>query len=198
MKIDRNGIDAIPVEVMSRHLACENTKFFVYFEHVVDSSGNEVHDYLVVSPKNAGENLVTGVAVLPVTDGRVGLIRIYRPAICSYSWEIPHGFVDEGESDYSSALRELLEETGLTVQPTCFSSLGYVTPDAGVLAARVHLFLAEASRLTHKVKSELGLRKFHFFSFDALERMIEQSEIQDTFTISAWCKYKLQHNVKNT
>jgi len=181
----------LPIKVIRRRLACENTKFFVYFDHVTDGAGNEVRDYLVVTPKKTGKNLVTGVAVLPIVDGQVGLIRIYRPAICAYSWEIPHGFVDEGESDNSSALRELLEETGLTVESKCFSSLGYITPDAGVLAARAHLFLAEACFRTHEIQRELGLKEFRFFSFLKFEEMIACSEIQDTFTLAAWCKYQL-------
>lgn len=183
--------DELPVEVVDRRLACENTKFFVYFDHVIDKAGSEVQDYLVVSPKNTGKNLVAGVAILPIVDGQVGLIRIYRPAIRAYSWEIPHGFVDEGESDNSSALRELLEETGLVGDPGSFSSLGYITPDAGVLAARVHLFLAEACYATQQVQPELGLREFRFFPIDEFEKMINRSEIQDTFTLAAWCKYQL-------
>ena len=183
---------------MGRRLACENAKFFVYFDHVVDRAGGEVQDYLVVSPKNADVNLVTGVAILPVLDTQIGLIRIYRPAIRDYAWEIPHGFIDEGEVDKSSALRELLEETGLAVESDHFSSLGYITPDAGVLAARVHVFLAEACFASKKILPELGLRDFRFFSFMEFEEMIERSEVQDTFTLAAWCKYQLLQNAKRT
>ena len=188
--------DDVPIRVVGRHLACENTKFFVYFDHVVDKAGSEVRDYLVVAPKNAEKDLVTGVAILSVIDGRVGLVRIYRPAIRAYSWEIPHGFVDEGESDNSSALRELLEETGLAAEPGHFSSLGYITPDAGVLAARVHLYLAEAGHAAQQSQRELGLREFRFFPFWAFEEMIGRSEIQDTFTLAAWCKYQLLKNAR--
>ncbi|OIQ73020.1 ADP-ribose pyrophosphatase [mine drainage metagenome] len=184
------------IEVVDRRLACENTKFFVYFDHVIDKTGDEVRDYLVVAPKNTGRNLVTGVAILPIVNGQVGLIRIYRPAIRDYSWEIPHGFVDEGESDHSSALRELLEETGLTVESRSFSSMGYITPDTGVLAARVHLFLAESGHATQKIQPELGLREFRFFPFVEFEEMIKCSEIQDTFTLAAWCKYQLFQNIR--
>lgn len=183
--------EPLPIEVKARRLVCENSKFFVYFDHVVDSAGDEVQNYLVVSPKHTGANLVTGVAILPVVEGRIGLIRIYRPAIRDYSWEIPHGFVDEGESDPSSALRELLEETGLSVAQDNFSSMGYITPDTGVLAARVHMFLAEAGLVTQAVQRELGLREFCFFSVQEFEGMIMRSEIQDTFTLAAWCKYRL-------
>ena len=185
------GDGDLPIEVVDRRLACENTKFFVYFDHIIDKAGSEVRDYLVVAPKNAGKNLVTGVAVLPIADGQVGLVRIYRPAIRDYSWEIPHGFVDEGEDEGTSALRELLEETGVTVEPECFSSMGYITPDTGVLAARVHLFLAEAGHATQRIQHELGLREFRFFPFAKFEEMIKRSEIQDTFTLAAWCKYQL-------
>jgi ADP-ribose pyrophosphatase len=183
--------DQLPIEVVARRLVCENTKFFVYFDHVIDSAGDEVKNYLVVAPKNAGKNLVTGVAILPVIAGQVGLIRIYRPAIRDYSWEIPHGFVDEGESEGTSALREMLEETGLTVESQDFFSMGYITPDSGVLAARVHLFLVKAGQSNHAIQRELGLREFRFFPVDEFEKMINRSEIQDTFTLAAWCKYQL-------
>lgn len=184
----------MPIEVVDRRLACENAKFFVYFDHVIDKAGHEVRDYLVVAPKNVGANLVTGVAILPIVDGQVGLIRIYRPAVRAYSWEIPHGFLDVCENANSSALRELLEETGLTVELSSFYSLGYIAPDTGVLAARVHLFLAEACYSSQRIQHELGLMEFRFFSFLELEEMIMRSEIQDTFTLAAWCKYRLRQN----
>jgi ADP-ribose pyrophosphatase len=193
----KNADEDSPIEVRGRRLACENAKFAVYFDHLVDKTGSEVLDYLVVSPKHADVNLVTGVAILPVFDRQIGLIRIYRPAIRDYSWEIPHGFIDEGEKAKSSALRELLEETGLAVEAGGFSSLGYITPDSGVLAARVHVFLAEACYASGKIQPELGLRHFRFFPFMDFERMIERSEVQDTFTLAAWCKYQLLQNAKN-
>jgi len=180
--------------VIERRLACENSKFFVYFDHVIDKAGSEVRDYLVVAPKITGKNLITGVAILPVVDGQVGLVRIYRPAIRAYSWEIPHGFMDEGEDEVTSALRELLEETGFVADLTCFSSLGFITPNSGVLAARVHLYVAEAGYSTSQREFELGLREFRFFDFQELENMIERSEVQDTFTLAAWCKYRLKKN----
>lgn len=188
--------DDVPIRVVGRHLACENTKFLVYFDHVIDKAGFEVTNYLVVAPKNAGKNLVAGVAILPIVGGRVGLVRIYRPAIRAYSWEIPHGFVDEGEDNEISALRELLEEAGLAADAKCFNSLGFITPDSGVLAARVQLYVAETENLTKQKKGELGLREFRLFHPRELEDMIECSEIQDTFTLAAWCKYRLLQNYR--
>ena len=193
-EVKRTEDSDLPIEVVDRRLACENAKFFVYFDHVIDKAGHEVRDYLVVAPKNVGANLVTGVAILPIVDGQAGLIRIYRPAVRAYSWEIPHGFVDLAESDISSALRELLEETGLTVESRFFSSLGYITPDSGVLAARVHLFLAEACYETHQIQRELGHREFRCFHLFGVGG--NDQAFRDTRHIHAGCMVQVSVTLK--
>ncbi len=174
---------------MARNLEAENSKFFIYFDHVVDQNGLEVPNYLVVSPKILTGNRVAGVAILPVFDGKVGLVRIYRPAMREYSLEIPHGFVEESEENQSSAIRELAEETGLLART--IRSLGYLTPDAGIIGARVHLFVAEHCEWKGKREGELGLGEFQLFTEEEFEDMIRRSVIQDSFTLAAWCKYRL-------
>lgn len=179
----------LTVKLLEKRLACENSKFSVYFQHVIDSAGFEVRDYLVVQPKQQLENLVTGVAILPLLNSKVGLIKIFRPAINDYSWEIPHGFIEDVEQVETSAMRELKEETGLVASNII--PLGYITPDSGVLSARVQLFAAIDCVPTSTVERELGLKDFKFFDHEIFECMIKDSQVQDTFTIAAWCKYKL-------
>ena len=54
-----------------------------------------------------------GAAVLPVlTEGRVLLIRQYRPALGIMLWEIPAGRLEPGESPEACVHRELAEEAG--------------------------------------------------------------------------------------
>lgn len=183
--------DDMPITRANRRLMCENSKFSVYFDHVIDQAGFEIRDYLVVAPRNTGKNFVTGVAVLPVVDGNVGLVRIFRPALQAYCWEIPHGFVDEGETNKASATRELLEETGLVADPARIASLGFIAPDSGIIAARVELFAAEGGKVEKRGGGELGVREFRFFPFEVFERMIMDSGVQDTFTLAAWCRYQL-------
>ena len=121
-----------------RKLVCENSRFSVFFDELTYRGQPSAPDYLVVAPKQIVGNLVTGVSVLPICDGKIGLIRAYRHAIQGDSWEIPRGFVEEGKSDVTSALRELEEETGLACEAGEIKFLGYVTPEAGILAARLH------------------------------------------------------------
>ncbi len=181
--------DAVPVRIVSRRLLGENSRFHIFFDHVADPQGYEVPDYLVVAPKKQTGNMVTGVAILPIVDGQIGLIRIYRPAIRDWSWEIPHGFVEEGEAAHASAVRELVEEGGITCESV--APLGYITPDSGILAARVHLFVASGRHSVAPASGEIGLREFRLFSQEKFEAMIRDSSIQDTFTLAAWCRYRL-------
>src|SRR5215470_15061422 len=104
-------------KVLNRTVACENQKFFVFFDEIGTAGRIDTSKYLVVAPKQVGNNFVTGVAVLPICEGKIGLLRIYRHTIEGDSWEIPRGFVEKNESPVESAIRELVEETGLSCDP---------------------------------------------------------------------------------
>ena len=45
-------------------------------------------------------------------DGRIPIVRQYRPALEAFTWELPAGLVETGEDAGGSCSRELLEETG--------------------------------------------------------------------------------------
>jgi ADP-ribose diphosphatase len=81
-------------------------------------------------------------AVLPVTpDGRVLLVRQFRPAIRQTLTEIPAGLLDvDGEDALGCATRELFEETGYRHDSIEF--LGGMYPAPGFSSGYVHLFVA--------------------------------------------------------
>lgn len=174
-----------------RRLACKNSKFEVFFDHIEWTDGQRVEDYLVVAPYSKTGDLVAGVSVLPVIDSRFGLIRVYRHAIGDYAWEVPRGFIDEGETALISALRELREETGLICREEDMRSLGVITPEAGTLAARLHLFGAFNCVQTRPFEAaEFGHKDFCFFDATEISAMIKSSKIQDPSTLVAY--FKLQ------
>jgi ADP-ribose pyrophosphatase len=179
------------MRTIKKKLMCENSKFNIFFEHVVDKvNGLEVKDFLVVEPKTTNKNGISGVALLPIKGRQVGLIKMYRPPIKAWSLEIPHGFIEPGEDEISSAKRELREETGLTADSII--PLGIVAPDAGVINGLVMLFVCEVGGDLQQTTPEVGLGSLIWVGFEDFEQMLRSSEIQDSFTIAAWCKFRLQ------
>lgn len=82
-----------------------------------------------------------GAAVLPIlADGRVVLIRQFRPAIGRALLEIPAGRLEPGEAPEACAVRELQEETGHVAGRVI--PLGSTLSSAGYCDERIHLFAA--------------------------------------------------------
>ena len=67
-----------------------------------------------------GKNTPDGVTVYALygeSRDRVVLVRQFRYPIADYVYEFPSGIIDPGETYREAAVREMHEETGLTLQP---------------------------------------------------------------------------------
>jgi ADP-ribose pyrophosphatase len=67
-------------------------------------------------------------------------VRRYRPALERFTWELPTGMVDTGETAACCA-RELKEETGLEARAV--HALGDYAPCTARLSNRIHSFFVE-------------------------------------------------------
>jgi ADP-ribose pyrophosphatase len=80
-------------------------------------------------------------AVVAVTeDGRIPLVRQYRPAVETHVLELPSGGIEPGESPADAARRELLEETGCESRDLV--ALGRLHVDSGRLETQQWAFFA--------------------------------------------------------
>ena len=96
------------------------------------------------------------VAILAMTkDGRIPLVRQYRPAIEEFTFEFPGGVIDTAEGAESTAVRELLEETGFRAHSTHL--LGVKTNDAGRLGNRVYSYFIEIEDRSPDFRPEEGV-----------------------------------------
>ncbi len=179
----------IPIKLVERKEVHRNSVFTIYFDHIRDAAGHEVKDYLAVVPHHRAANGVTGVAVLPVLDGRLGLIRIYRHPLREYCWEIVRGFVDRLESPEAAALRELKEETGLATSAAAMRDLGMIAPEAGVLDVRIQLFAAENCTRTGGTHGEMGHREIRYCGQDEVRDLIRHGDVIDPCTLVTCYRY---------
>ena len=88
-------------------------------------------------------------------DGKIALVRQFRPCVEEYTWEFPGGTVDAGESPEVAARREVEEETGLIVRELIY--LGNYHPDTGRLQIDSHAFFARAAIVDNPLPVEHGL-----------------------------------------
>ena len=83
------------------------------------------------------------VTLFAVTaDGKIPLVRQYRPALQRYSLELPSGLLDPAEEPMQAAVRELFEETGLRPGASV-ERLGCLSPDSARLENRLWPFFTD-------------------------------------------------------
>ena len=152
----------------SRKLAGENRYFSIFYDFLEEDGGTPVEDYIVVHPKIKTDQGVYAVGILPIRNRKVGLL----------------GFIENGESDQTSALRELREESGPTCEPKNLLDLGLVSTSPSTIAAKAHLFAATDCKFSAEGRTpELGHGKFQWFSKSDIDTMIESEKIHEVCTL---------------
>lgn len=96
------------------------------------------------------------ISIVAITrDGKIPIVRQYRPALEAYAWELPAGLVDPGEDPAEGCRRELLEETGFIARVV--HALGKNSACTGRLNNRIHSFFVEADKRANGFKPEPGI-----------------------------------------
>lgn len=96
------------------------------------------------------------IAIVALTpDGRIPIVRQYRPALEQFTWELPAGLVDQGEAAIDTCRRELMEETGFPSRVV--HELGVYAPCTARLSNRVHSFFVETTARPERPPTEAGI-----------------------------------------
>jgi ADP-ribose diphosphatase len=125
------------------------------------------------------------VVVLPIEDdGRIVLIRQFRPAVGRELWEVPAGSVDEGESADAAAKRECEEEIGRA--PHRVEQLAALYPAPGYCDEQLIFFRATDLRAPapdspHRPDADEDIMARPFALADALA-MVAAGDIVDLKT----------------
>jgi len=120
-----------------------------------------VENRVVAAPQDEGAiyhsvDTMDYVSVLAVTaDGRLPLVRQFRPAVRRFTLEFPGGMRDGDEAPETCAIRELAEEAGLAV--TSVETLATMIPESGRLGNRMWTFFARNAAPIPDWRPETGV-----------------------------------------
>src|SRR3954451_614401 len=87
--------------------------------------------------------------------GHFPIVRQYRPALESFTWELPAGLAEPGEDLAEGCRREMLEETGYPTR--AIYPLGTASPCTGRLSNRIHSFFLETDERVADFMPEAGI-----------------------------------------
>ena len=132
-----------------------------------------------------------GVAVLVYRDGEFLLALQPRYAVGVNAWETPRGSVEEGENFITAAVREVWEETGISIPSERLKSLGTIHADSGILSTRTEVFFANLCGMElHLDGDGVKADDVQFFSVNDVEVALAQGFIYDSFTATAFLRAK--------
>jgi ADP-ribose pyrophosphatase len=114
--------------------------------------------------------------------------RAGRHATRQWHLEIPRGFQAPGLSSEENARRELQEEAGANASR--LRSLGRLHADTGLSWDYVDLFHASVERVG-KPESGEAIGELFLMELAQFERVIQDGQITDSFTIAAYARARL-------
>lgn len=131
-----------------------------------------------------------GAAALPVmADGRIILIRQFRPAAKDYILEIPAGRLEEGEDAKGCVARELQEEIGY--QAADIEALGSVYSSVGFCNEQIHLFVARELTTTETAHEPDEFIEPVIMHLDEALDLVSHGKIADAKTQICLLRYAL-------
>jgi 8-oxo-dGTP pyrophosphatase MutT (NUDIX family) len=169
-------VDVGPWRRRSRRTAYENRWLTLYHDEVDRPDGSPgVYGVVHFHARAVG-------VVAVGDDGRILLVGQHRYTLDEYSWELPEGGVDAGETLEEGARRELREETGFEARSwahLCRITLSNsVTDERGALFLATGLIPGEASP---EPTEDLALR---WVTLEEALAEIAAGEIHDVMTIA--------------
>jgi len=122
--------------------------------------------------------------VIPFVGNEIVFIRQYRGVIGRYIWELPAGTLEKGESIYSCAKREVIEETGYV--PVRLKKLGVIYTSPGFCTEIIHIYRAECESAAKKCRRDSDeVIRVKCLSKAEVRGIFRSGKITDSKTISA-------------
>jgi ADP-ribose pyrophosphatase len=177
-----------------------DNKFLNMFVANYEEDGEESKYFIASRKKNAedldcmtGKMVADAVIIVPVyTNGDILFIKQFRKPINDYIYEFPAGLIDAGETSKQAAIRELHEETGLSVvsareliKPT-YTSVGMSDEAVGIYIAEVQ---GELSQEYQEKSEDIN---FEIVKIDDLAKFIKENKVAMQASILSLFLYSIE------
>ena len=172
------------VERVRERLEYQNSYVQVYDDDVVFRGGKSGRYVRIVHQAEG-----SGVVLIARHGETYALVRTYRYPIGAYQWAFPRGF-SHGPDLEQTARIELREELGVAARDQ--RVLGYLTPDSGLLAARVAVVLAEVDAESVTPEDTLEVEAIEWVDVITMRDRLRSGAIEDGFTLAAWALFELK------
>ena len=139
-------------------------------------SGERFEHHVVRFPEPAS------AAVVRDPERGILLLRRHRFTVDTFSWEVPAGRADHGESPEDTARRETTEETGW--RPGPLRSVGSFHPMPGAVDQTFHLFVAHGAEQVGE-PDEDEAPQVDWKPVEEVRRLMRDGSITDGLTLVA-------------
>lgn len=124
-----------------------------------------------------------GAVIVPVTeDGSVVMVKQYRKAAGRVMLEVPAGKIDPGEDHFTTAVRELKEETGYTADKVEYLTTMY--PSVGYSEEKLYIYLCTGLTPGETDPDENEAIDVVELPLDQIYRTIMDGKIEDGKTLA--------------
>jgi len=169
------------IKRLKRTLICQGAWISLYQDKMTFANGNTANwDFI---QHNGAAAMVAEDA-----DGKIIMIRQYRPGAEGEILELPAGGINPGEDPKAAAIRELREETGMLCDDA--KPLMVIQPSPAYNNEKVHIYFCNVTGRTNIELDENEYITIERYSLDDLISMIMDGKISDSKTVGGLFAYR--------
>jgi 8-oxo-dGTP pyrophosphatase MutT (NUDIX family) len=130
------------------------------------------------------------VGVVVTRDDEVLLLWRHRFITNTWGWEIPAGMVDDGEMVEDAGRREVMEETGWSVDT--LSTIGVYQPSNGLSDQKFHLLKGEGTTFVETPRDNFEAERVEWVAWPDVHAAISEGTLQDGLSLTAllWATHR--------
>lgn len=127
-----------------------------------------------------------GTVMVPIWQGQMAWVHIFRHATRTWEWELPRGFLEPGNSEETNAEKEIWEELG--VKSKSVTRIGEFNPNTGLMSGIIGVYQVELASdpvSAGQLQAEEGIAEVRLVAPENLMDFIAQQGVRCGISLAA-------------